>query len=344
MQRVFSSPDSGSSLDNEYLLEVKHVSKSFGLPKTKLFQKQKLLHAVNDVSLRIREGENFGLVGESGCGKSTIGRLILNLDVPSSGEVIFNGDFVHTKRGKELKFFRKSMQLIFQDSLDALNPRRTIFSQLDEVLRVHNVSRDRAVRRGIILDLLESVDLSEDVLTRYPIQLSGGQRQRLVIARALLLHPRMVICDEPVASVDVFLQSQIVKLLKSMQVERDITYLVISHDLHLVHDICQRIAVIYLGKIVETSGCDLLFDQPKHPYTRFLLGSVPVKNPKLRANRELLEGDVPSPINIPSGCSFHTRCPQKMDVCSRIEPELLSYDNGCRVACHLYTNQHLIDV
>jgi len=150
--------------------------------------------------------------------------------------------------------------------------------------------------------------------------------------------------DEPVASVDVFLQSQIVKLLKSMQVERDITYLVISHDLHLVHDICQRIAVIYLGKIVETSGCDLLFDQPKHPYTRFLLGSVPVKNPKLRANRELLEGDVPSPINIPSGCSFHTRCPQKMDVCSRIEPELLSYDNGCRVACHLYTNQHLIDV
>jgi oligopeptide transport system ATP-binding protein len=294
------------------------------------------IKAVDGVSFDIVRGETLGLVGESGCGKSTTGRAILQLYRPTAGEVYFEGQDLIALKGESLRRMRRRMQMIFQDPYASLNPRMTVGDIIGEPLTVHNISKGKE-RRERVQELLQVVGLNPYFVNRYPHEFSGGQRQRIGVARALAVHPDFIICDEPISALDVSIQAQIINLLEDLQEEFDLTYLFIAHDLSVVRHISDRIAVMYLGKIVELTTRFELYDDPKHPYTQALLSAVPIPDPVVEEQRRrvILEGDVPSPAHPPVGCNFNTRCPQVMDVCYEKEPAFLDAGGGHWVACFL---------
>lgn len=317
------------------LIEVKNLKKYYEISQG-LFKPKLVVKAVDDVSFSIKRGETFALVGESGCGKSTTGKTLLRLTDATSGEVRFKGEDILSLPYEKMRSLRKEMQMVFQDPYASLNPKMTIKQILLEPLRVHKkYSPEERMKK--IVDILEIVGLSRSHLDRHPNEFSGGQRQRIGIARAVVLNPDFIIADEPVSALDVSVQSQVINLMLELQKEFGLTYLFISHDLSVVEHMTDRVAVMYLGKIVELADTEELFANPKHPYTQALISAVPVSHPKDIKERIVLKGDVPNPANPPSGCTFHTRCPFVMDKCKSVEPSLTEIGNGHITSCHLYT-------
>lgn len=323
---------------SENLIEVKGLKKYFPI-KTGLFSKTiGNVKAVDDVSFKIKKGETLGLVGESGCGKTTVGRTILRLVEPTAGDIIFEGKNISRIDEKELKKYRKEMQIIFQDPYSSLNPRITVGGMLTEILKFHEISEgEKAEKR--VEELLERVGLRKIHARRYPHEFSGGQRQRIGIARALSVEPKFIVCDEPVSALDVSIQSQVINLLQDLQKEFELTYLFISHDLSVVEHISDRVTVMYLGQLVEIAEKTELYKNPKHPYTQALLSAVPIPDPNNKSNRIILTGDVPSPANVPTGCYFHPRCPKVFGDCSSIHPELAG-TGGHEQSCLLFPESY----
>jgi oligopeptide transport system ATP-binding protein len=318
----------------EPLLEVKNLKKYFPV-RGGIFSKAiGYIYAVDGVSFYLNKGESLGLVGESGCGKSTTARAILRLIEPTEGEILFEGKDVCKLDHGEMRSIRRDMQIVFQDPYASLDPRRTVEQIIGEPLDVFQVSTKKE-RKDRIAYLLQKVGLSPDHARRYPHEFSGGQRQRIGIARALALNPKMIIGDEPVSALDVSIQAQVINLLEDIQKEFKLSYIIIAHDLAVVEHVCDRIAVMYLGRIVELAKDRELYTSPLHPYTVALLSAIPVPDPNITKKRIILEGDVPSPMHPPAGCHFHTRCPRKKEVCERTIPELTEIGNGHYVACHL---------
>jgi oligopeptide/dipeptide ABC transporter ATP-binding protein len=317
------------------MLEVRNLVKHFPVRRGWLQRVQGAVHAVDGISFSLKTHETLGIVGESGCGKSTAGRTILRLIEPTSGEVFFRGRNIFRMEPRELKALRREMQIIFQDPYGSLNPRLTVSRILEEPLLTHKMG-SRAERRRAVEEVLERVGLLPEHMHRFPHEFSGGQRQRIMIARALILKPSLIVGDEPVSALDVSVQAQILNLLGRLQREAGFSLIIISHDLGVIRYICHRVAVMYLGKIVELAPADQLYREPLHPYTQALLSAVPVPDPRRRRERIVLAGDVPSPLHPPSGCRFHPRCPQRLDVCHREEPPMRDMGDGRRVACHLH--------
>jgi peptide/nickel transport system ATP-binding protein/oligopeptide transport system ATP-binding protein len=314
------------------LVKVDHLVKYFPVRGGVLQRVQAWVQAVDDVSFNIQAGETLGLVGESGCGKTTVGRTLLRLIPATSGAVEFEGQDVFKANERELKALRRHMQIIFQDPFSSLDPRMPVGESIAEGLLIHGM-RDRRQRHQIVVDTLTRVGLEEYHARRYPHEFSGGQRQRIGIARALALRPKFIVCDEPVSALDVSIQSQVLNILKELQTEFDLTYLFIAHNLSVVEHISDRVAVMYLGKMVELAGRDELFRNPLHPYTQALMSAIPVPDPTLKRERIILKGDVPSPLRPPSGCRFHPRCPVALVHCARQEPEFKEVSKGHWVAC-----------
>jgi oligopeptide transport system ATP-binding protein len=315
------------------LLEAVNIVKHFPIKGGVFLKEIAAVKAVDGVSLTIQEGETVGLVGESGCGKTTFGRAILRLEEPTSGEIYFEGQSILAYDKKKMQALRKKMQIIFQDPFSSLNPRKTVAHIIGEPLLVHGV-RSRKQREERVLELLTVVGLRKEHMRRYPHQFSGGQRQRIGVARALALNPKLIVCDEAVSALDVSIQAQVINLLKDLQDDFGLTYLFISHDLSVVEHVSDRVAVMYLGKIVEFAPSKALYQKPSHPYSQALLSAVPLPDPALtRDARIILKGDVPSPIDPPPGCSFHPRCLYAKDICSRSQPELKEIDQNHFVAC-----------
>ncbi|WCF08976.1 dipeptide ABC transporter ATP-binding protein [Paenibacillus thiaminolyticus] len=317
------------------LVQVENLKMHFPIKGGPLGKTVGAVKAVDGVSFHINKGETLGLVGESGCGKSTTGRMLLRLLEPSEGSIHFEGQDITKLAGNELRKMRRNMQMVFQDPFASLNPRHTIGKILEEPLIVHGV-RDKSERQRKVKELLDVVGLSSYHASRYPHQFSGGQRQRIGIARALAIHPKLIIADEPVSALDVSIQSQVLNLLQDLQQEYKLTYLFIAHDLGVVRHISDRVGVMYLGQLVELSDTEDLYDNPLHPYTQALLSAVPIADVTFRRDRIILEGDVPSPANPPAGCPFHTRCPKAFEPCSAARPQLSAMEPGHYVACHLY--------
>ena len=317
----------------DYLVETRNLVKYYPIRGGVFLKEVAAVKAVDDVSLTIRSGETMGLVGESGCGKTTFGRAILRLEEPTAGEVIFKGRNLLACDSKEMRGLRKQMQIIFQDPFSSLNPRKTIAQIIGEPLLVHGM-KNRKQREERVLYLLDVVGLRPEQMRRYPHMFSGGQRQRIGVARALALNPDLIVCDEAVSALDVSIQAQVLNLLKDLQQEFGLTYLFISHDLHVVEHISDRVAVMYLGKIVELAPSKDLYKRPLHPYSQALLSASPMPDPKRKHKRIILKGDVPSPIDPPSGCRFHTRCIYARDLCSRKEPALREIKFRHMAACH----------
>ena len=320
----------------EPILKVENL-KTFFPVATSMFGKKKYLKAVNDVSFEVFENETFGLVGESGCGKSTLGRTIVKIYEPTDGKVWFEGKDVSTIKGDELKKFRKDAQMIFQDPYASLNSRMTVGEIIREPMDIHDLYPTSKEKDEKASELLEIVGLKPDHIRRYPHEFSGGQRQRISIARTLALNPKFIVCDEPISALDVSIQAQIINLLEKIQEERNISYLFIAHDLGAVKHISDRIGAMYLGSLVEVGDSNELYRNPLHPYTRALLSAIPIPDPHLMRNREIaaIDGEIPSPLNVPSGCAFRTRCPMAMEVCAKDTPKLRKVGNS-QVACHLY--------
>lgn len=312
---------------SEYLLEVNHLKMHFPV-RSGIFRRQTgRVYAVDDISFSVRPGETLGLVGESGCGKTTAGRSILRLYTPTSGDVLFNGvNLAHLKR-RELQELRKEMQMIFQDPFESVNSRHTVGSILEEPFVIHGIGTP-AERKTNVRMLLERVGLPESAVDRFPHEFSGGQQQRIGIARAIALNPRLIVCDEPVSALDVSIQSQILNLLLDLQQEMGLTYLFIAHDLAVVKHISDFVAVMYLGKIIEYTDADTLYAHPAHPYTHSLISAIPVPDPAIKRKRQILVGDVPSPIDPPSGCVFHTRCPYVKEMCMKEVPQLVAVNDS----------------
>ena len=332
---------STTSTNGDTILEVKNLYKHFPITKGFIMQRQVgAVKAVDGVSFSIRRGETLGLVGESGCGKTTTGRVILRLMEPTSGEASFEGRDIFKLKKEDLRLLRRDMQIIFQDPYSSLNPRMTVGDIVGEPLEIHNLARGKEKLRRV-QELLEVVGLSPYHTNRYPHEFSGGQRQRIGIARALAVSPKLIVADEPVSALDVSIQAQVLNLLEELQKEFGLTYLFIAHDLSVVKHISDRIAVMYLGRIVELSDTLELFENPQHPYTEALLSAVPIPDPGMRRERIILPGDVPSPVNPPKGCRFHTRCLYAQESCRVNDPELVDYwGNGHFVACPILPFQH----
>lgn len=316
----------------ERILQVDNLKKHFVVGKGQMLQ------AVNDVSFYVNKGETFGLVGESGCGKSTIGRTIMGLYEKTDGDVVYDGRNVHGLSNKEKFSFYRNMQMIFQDPYASLNPRSTVKEVISEPMEVHGLYKNKRKQLDRVYQLLEEVGLNRDHANRYPHEFSGGQRQRIGIARALALSPEFIIADEPISALDVSVQAQVVNLLKELQIGKNLTFLFIAHDLSMVKQISDRIGVMYLGNLMELTASEELYGNPLHPYTQALLSAIPIPDPDIEESREriILEGDLPSPINPPSGCVFRTRCPAAMEICSLSKPEWQEVEQDHYVACHLY--------
>jgi oligopeptide transport system ATP-binding protein len=320
---------------SEPLLQVKHLVKNFPVHGGFLASGE-VVHAVDDISFEIGAGETLGLVGESGCGKSTTGRCVLRLIEPTAGEVWLEGKNVATLDHKALGALRRDMQIIFQDPYASLNPRMTIGAIIGEALTIHKLAATRAEFEDRIVELLRHVGLNPDHMRRYPHEFSGGQRQRIGIARALAVSPKLIVCDEPVSALDVSVQAQVINLLADLQDQFRLSYLFIAHDLAVVQHISSRVAVMYLGRIVEVAPAAELYENPRHPYTEALLSAVPTPDPTVKKQRLRLEGDIPNPIHPPTGCHFHTRCPiRELPLCGTEKPKLKQTSGGHWVACHL---------
>lgn len=324
----------GDGMTQELILSVKNLKTYYEI-KQGMFKPNKVIKAVDDVSFDVYKGETLALVGESGCGKSTTGRTILNLTQATSGEVLFNNKDLTTLNFNEMRSLRHQLQMIFQDPYASLNPKKTILQILMEPLKVHDKYQPQE-RLQKIIEILEIVGLSEYHLERYPHEFSGGQRQRIGIARAVILHPDFIVADEPVSALDVSVQSQVINLMLDVQKQLGLTYLFISHDLSVVQHMTDRVAVMYLGRIVEIATTEELFDNPKHPYTKALLSAVPISHPQEKSNRILLTGDVPSPANPPTGCTFHPRCEFATELCQQQSPSATHFSASHQVHCHLY--------
>lgn len=322
--------------DPEAILEVRHLKKYFVLKKTMMGKPLSTLKAVDDVSFKVKPGETLGIVGESGCGKTTMGRTILKLHQPTSGQIFFEGTDISGYKSSQMRALRSEMQIVFQDPYSSLPPRSTVGDILSEPVRVHGIVPPDKVK-DYVLNLMEQCGLRDYYYDRYPHEFSGGQRQRICIARALSVNPELVVCDEPVSALDVSIQAQIINLLKKLQQERGLTYLFISHDLSVVKFISDKIGVMYLGSMVEFGKKADIFGNPMHPYTNALFSAVPNPNPDVKVQRVILKGDIPSPANPPKGCKFHTRCPKAMEICKHVAPAYKEYEEGHFVACHLYS-------
>ncbi|PAV30465.1 dipeptide/oligopeptide/nickel ABC transporter ATP-binding protein [Virgibacillus profundi] len=327
----------------KHLLEVDGLKKHFPIKKGLFGKTVGAVKAVNDVSFYVKEGETLGIVGESGCGKSTTGRSLVRLLEPTEGKVSFDGQDITKFSANDMRKVRRNIQMVFQDPYASLNPRHTIEKILAEPLIVHGM-KDAKKRKEKIYEFLEIVGLNAFHAKRYPHQFSGGQRQRIGIARALMTNPKLIIADEPVSALDVSIQAQVLNLMQDLQKEFNLTYIFIAHDLGVVRHISDRIAVMYLGKIVEITDSNELHQNPMHPYTQALLSAVPIPDPHHDENEVVLEGDMPSPANPPTGCAFHTRCPFKMDVCTKAVPELKEQKPGHFAACHLYNGTNSNDI
>jgi|YelNatPaOPRAMG01_1025707.scaffolds.fasta_scaffold00025_71 oligopeptide transport system ATP-binding protein len=328
-----------NNYSNEILLEVKNLKKYFPIKRGIIFSKHVGdVKAVDDISFNIRKGETVGLVGESGCGKSTVARVIIRLLEPTDGSIIFEGRDITKISQEELRKLRRDMQIIFQDPYSALNPRMTVSEIIGEPLEVHHIVNNSKEKEKRVQELLELVGLASYHANRYPHEFSGGQRQRIGIARALALNPKFIVADEPTSALDVSVRAQIINLMQDLQKEFGLTYLFISHDLSVIRHICDRILVMYLGKLVEIANNEEIYNSPLHPYTQALLSAVPIPDPEVAQKRKkvILTGDVPSPVNPPSGCRFHPRCSYAMDICSKVEPKLKEVHKGHFTACHLY--------
>ncbi len=324
-----------SAVSEEILLDVQNLKKHFPVNKGIVFAHQVgAVKAVDGVSFQVHKGETLGLVGESGCGKSTTGRIILRLLEPTAGEVLFEGRSVPKLSPEEMRRLRREMQIIFQDPYASLNPRMTVGDIIGEPLRIHGLAKGPGIQKRVS-ELLDVVGLNSQHAARYPHEFSGGQRQRIGVARALAVEPKLIICDEPVSALDVSIQAQVINLMEDLQSEFNLTYIFIAHDLSVVKHISDRVAVMYLGKIVELAEYDVLYKHPLHPYTEALLSAIPVPNPSFKRERIILEGDVPSPLNPPAGCRFHTRCPKAIDICRQQEPDFKDVSSGHWAACHL---------
>lgn len=322
----------------EYILEVKNLKKYFPLNRNFFGKPQTYLRAVDNVSFGVKKGQTIGVVGESGCGKTTLGRTILKLYDSDGGKIWFDGkDLTEIKRNK-MNDLRVDIQLVFQDPYSSLPPRMTVGSIISEAVKVHNIVPKEEVQ-SYTLKIMEQCGLQPSYYDRYPHEFSGGQRQRICIARALAVKPKLVICDEPVSALDVSIQAQVINLLKKLQNEMDLTYVFISHDLSVVKYITDQILVMYLGNMMEYGDTDEIFDNPLHPYTKALFSAVPVPNPYAKMERIILSGDIPSPANPPKGCKFHTRCKECMSVCKMLEPKYIEHTKNHFVACHLYNEE-----
>jgi len=319
----------------ETVLQVENLMKHFLVKSSKLFGKVRYLKAVNDVSFSINKGETLGLIGESGCGKSTVGKTIMGLNNITSGTVNFKGRDISKLSNKEMKPLREEIQMIFQDPYSSLDPKKTIGYQVREPMDIFNIGTDKE-RQEKAKEILETVGLSYYYMNRYPHEFSGGQRQRINIARALTLDPELLICDEPTSALDVSIQAQVLNLLKELQRKLGLTYLFISHDLSVVKYLSDNIAIMYLGKIVEIGDVEEIYKNPLHPYTKALFSAIPTHDPKIKKDRIELKGEIPSPLDLPSGCEFHNRCPYKKAICEEKSPILKSIDSNHSVACYLY--------
>lgn len=323
-------------MGNDNILDVQDLVKYYPI-KAGVFQHEVgQVKSVDGVSFQIKRGQTFGLVGESGCGKTTIGRTILRLTEPTKGKAILNGENIFSMNRKELRSMRPKVQMIFQDPYSSLNPRMPVGEIIGEAVKEHGIV-PKSEYRDYILKIMDDCGLRSYYIDRYPHEFSGGQRQRICIARALALNPDLIVADEPVSALDVSIQAQIINLLKDLQEKRNLTYLFISHDLSVVEYISNVVGVMYLGSLVEMASTAEIFKNPMHPYTRALLSAVPVPNPDVKMNRTILTGDTPSPANPPKGCKFHTRCPECMEICRNTAPIFGDYGNNHKVACHLYS-------
>ena len=326
--------DFAKPFDPDAVLEVRHLRKTFPIQKTFFGKVTRELVAVDDISFKLYPGETLGIVGESGCGKTTAGRAILKLHQPTGGQIIFDGEDITNYDSKQMRDLRKKMQIIFQDPYSSLPPRSTVGGILSEPVSVHQIVPKSEIK-DYVLDLMEKCGLRDYYYERYPHEFSGGQRQRICIARALSVNPKLVICDEPVSALDVSIQAQIINLLKQLQRELNLAYVFISHDLSVVKFISDKIGVMYLGSMVEFGNKEDIFANPIHPYTKALFSAIPNPNPDVKMNRIALNGDIPSPANPPSGCRFHTRCPHATEKCKYVAPTYREYEEGHFAACHL---------
>ncbi len=320
-------------MENNIIIETVGLRKSFRVKQSNLATRKKELKAVDGISLKIPARAAVGLVGESGCGKSTFGRTVLNLIPPSGGEILFNGKKLDTHNKAMMREFRRNCQIIFQDPYASLNPRRTILDSVKFPLEVYKIGTEEE-RVAQAAELLKSVGLNEQQIYKYPHALSGGQRQRAVIARAMILDPKFIVCDEPVSALDVSIRSQVLNLMKELQRERNVAYLFISHDLSVVRYLCDAVAVMYLGRILEYGDKKQIFDHPTHPYTKALMSAIPIPDVDVKVERIILQGDVPNPVDPPSGCCFRTRCPYATEQCAQQIPQLQDLGDGHQVACH----------
>lgn len=332
--------DMQKPIDPNVLLEVRHLRKTFPIKKSMTGKVLQELVAVDDVSFKLAPGETLGIVGESGCGKTTMGRTILKLHPSNGGRIIFDGKDITNLKSSQMHDIRRQMQIIFQDPYSSLPPRSTVGGILSEPVQVHGIVPQSEVK-DYVIDLMEKCGLRDYYYERYPHEFSGGQRQRICIARALTVNPKLIVCDEPVSALDVSIQAQIINLLRSLQQSMGLTYLFISHDLSVVKFISDRIGVMYLGSMVEFGRKQDIFSAPLHPYTKALFSAIPNPNPDVKMNRIVLNGDIPSPANPPKGCRFHTRCPYAKEICKHVPPAYKEYEEGHFAACHMLENSEI---